>query len=167
MWEQTKAELDAIFRKNNKVIFERRNNGHWSQFGDHLEHIRSFAAVQERVIRPTMNNFGSYVDRMGHKHYIESAERLVDGHLLPVSNISLHVLLVAPPNMRQDLSHSITFKTDGSRVVYLYEKRGNYAAENPSTTDRYPVGKYSLNQLTPDLVESHLKDFLVRAILAG
>lgn len=167
MWEKTKADLDALFQKNNKVMVERRHNGHWSQFGNHLEFIQSFANVQNRVIRPAMVNFGSYVERMGHRHYIESAERLIDGYLLPISNISLHILLNVQRDMKQGLSHSITFKTENSRIVYLYGKTGSYGAETSSTTCRYPIGRYNLNQLTPDLVESHLKDFLIHAILSS
>jgi hypothetical protein len=82
MWEQTKADLDAVFQRNNIIMVERRHNGHWSQFGSHLEFIQSFATMQNRVIRPAMINFGSYVERMGHKHYIETAERLVEGYLV-------------------------------------------------------------------------------------
>lgn len=165
MWEQAKAEMDAIFKKNNKIMVERRHNGNWSQFSNHLEFIQSFAALQSRVIRPAMMNFGSYVERMGHRHYIETAERLIDGYLLPTSNITLHLLLNQPRDTKQGASHALTFKTDSIGVVCLYGKTGSFGAEGSSTTSRYPVARYELRQLTPDLVESHLKDFVIQAIL--
>lgn len=168
MWEKTRAELDAVFKKNNKIVVERRGNNRWSQLKSHLDYLQSFAASQNKVIRPAMSNFGTYVESMGHKHYIESAEELVDGYLLPTSQISLHILLNLYPDTGNVCSHTITFKTDSSRVVYLYRKTGGFGGEKNgfSTVCRYPVGRYDLSQITPEVVASHLKDFVVEAILS-
>lgn len=166
MWEDTRLELDTMFQRGNKVRPERRRNPRLTEFEAHLQFLTQFKEMQESMIRPAMTNFGKYLQGLGHQHFIESAEELIDGHQLPVGRITLHILKNSGLE-RVVLPRSLTFRLDSTRKVCLYNKSGYCSTKNGlPTTFCHCVGRYGIEEVTPELVESALKEFVIEGLLS-
>lgn len=165
MWEETKLELDTLLQRGSKMRPERRRHPRLREFEAHLEFLARFNEVQDQVIRPAMSNFGRYLETLGHQHFIESADELLDGHQLPVSRITLHILRNNGAEARAVLPRSLTFRIDSTKKVCLYNKSSYCSTRNGlPTTFCHCVGRYGLDAVTPELVESFLKAFVIEAL---
>ena len=159
MREEIKAELDMLFKQRYNIAQERRKDPRVTEFETHLMFLTEFASVQERVIRPMMDIFGRYLESLGHRYFIGSAQELIEGHLNPTSKISMHILVNVNSERQARVAPSFSFRIDANNSIYLYKNTGL------STPSISAVGHYDLHALTKEIVESHLKEFIIEAML--
>jgi len=159
MREETKAELDALFKQKFSYLKERRIDPRVTKFASHLVFLEQFASVQNQIIRPMMDKFGRYLEAMGHRYFIGSVQDLDDGHINPTGRITMHILLNANTEKLSRVTPSLSFRIDETNVVCLYKRIG------VPTLSCAPVGHYDLQAITSNIVESHLKEFIIEAVL--
>lgn len=158
MKEDIKAELDILFKKKNKITQERRRDPRTTEFESHLIFLEEFVSVQDQIIRPMMVNFGRYLETIGHRYFISSALELIEGHLYPISKITLNVLLNTNIDTQHGVSPSFTYRIDDTKCICVHKKIGSPTATCSA------VGRYSLQAITNDLVESHIKEFIIETV---
>jgi len=156
MREELKSELDLLFKKKNRIYPERRTDPRLKEFEAHLKLLDAFSSVQDKVIRPMMETFGNYVESLGHRYFIESAQELIEGHRYPVSRITLHVVVNSNVVSGAPSYPSLCFKMENTSAVYAVKKTG---------TDTLPVNRYTVEEITAPLVEQNLKSFLIELVL--
>jgi len=156
MREELKSELDLLFKTKNRIYPERRTDPRLREFEAHVKLLDAFSSVQDKVVRPLMESFGSYVESLGHRYFIESAQELIEGHKYPVSRIALHVLVNSNVVSGAPAYSSICFKMENTSSVYAVKKTG---------TGTLPVDRYTVEEITTALVEQNLKSFLIELVL--
>jgi hypothetical protein len=160
MKDETKAELDYLFQKKNIRAPERRRDPRAPEFEAHMMFLDEFSTVQDEIIRPMMVNFGRYLENKGHRYFIESAQELFEGYLHPIAKISFYILLNSETSSHSTAAPSFSFRSDHTRTICAYQKMGI------SQEACAAVGRYGLKTVTTDLVESHLKKFVIEAVLS-
>lgn len=158
MKDSTKVELDAKLLNKNMVIQERRRDPQMEDFEAHLDFLAEFGAVQDQVIKPMMVSFGRYLAALGHRFFIATAQEIDEGHRYPVSRITLHLFLNSNMHSIHTEVPSYSFRADENRRVCVY-KRNGVAPFGCSA-----VGHYDMQAITSDLVETHLKEFVIEIL---
>lgn len=156
MREELTRELDLLFKQKNNNGVERRLDPRLKDFESYLQVLTAFARVREQIIRPVMEQFGSYLQSLGHRYFIETAQELVEGHVHPSSRIVFHILLNA--NMaKTPLSHpALYFRMDEARNVFAVKKTSQGIS---------PVERYQMESLKAEQVEQQIKQFIIETVL--
>ena len=157
MREDTRSELSTLLEKKNRMAQE-RGEFRVNEFESHLKFLETFASVQDTIIRPMMVNFGAYLESMGHRYFIETAQELPDGYLHPISRITFHLLLNENITTQHPVIPSFSYRVDNTKTVFVYKRIGT------SATIAAAVGRYLLEAITKESVELHLKKFVIEAV---
>ncbi|MGA7603669.1 MAG: hypothetical protein WCE33_11380, partial [Nitrososphaeraceae archaeon] len=74
MDETTQSEVEKILRKYEDNVKEQARK--WEETKQNAENFREgYNLVKEEVIRPTMEEVGSYIKKLGHNYRIEDFEK--------------------------------------------------------------------------------------------